>query len=69
MSQCWLKENIDLGNQINGTIAQSDNAVIEKYCFNDDANNCTLYGGLYQWNEMMKYISDSVSIQGICPGD
>jgi len=69
MSQCWLKENIDLGNQINGTIAQYDNGVIEKYCFNDDANNCTLYGGLYQWSEMMKYISDSVSIQGICPGD
>jgi uncharacterized protein (TIGR02145 family) len=69
MSQCWLKENIDLGNQINGTIAQSDNGVVEKYCFNDDANNCTLYGGLYQWSEMMKYISDSISIQGICPGD
>jgi uncharacterized protein (TIGR02145 family) len=69
MSQCWLKENIDLGNQIDGTIAQSDNGVIEKYCFNNDADNCTLYGGLYQWSEMMKYISDSVSIQGICPGD
>jgi uncharacterized protein (TIGR02145 family) len=68
-SQCWLKENIDLGNQVDGTIAQSDNGVIEKYCFNDDAGNCTLYGGLYQWSEMMKYISDSVSIQGICPGD
>ncbi len=69
MSQCWLKENIDLGNQIIGTIAQSDNGVIEKYCFNDDANNCTLYGGLYQWSEMMKYISDTISMQGICPGD
>jgi uncharacterized protein (TIGR02145 family) len=69
MSQCWLKENIDLGNQINGTVPQNDNGVIEKYCFNDDANNCNLYGGLYQWSEMMKYISDSVSIQGICPGD
>ena len=69
MSQCWLKENIDLGNQVDGTIAQSDNGVIEKYCFNDDASNCTLYGGLYQWSEMMKYVSDSVSIQGICPGD
>jgi uncharacterized protein (TIGR02145 family) len=69
MSQCWLKENIDLGNRIDGTNAQSDNGVIEKYCFNDDVNNCTLYGGLYQWSEMMKYISDSVSIQGICPGD
>jgi uncharacterized protein (TIGR02145 family) len=69
MSQCWLKENIDLGNQINGTVAQSDNGVIEKYCFNDDPNNCTLYGGLYQWSEMMKYINDSISRQGICPGD
>jgi uncharacterized protein (TIGR02145 family) len=69
MSQCWLKENIDLGNQINGTIAQEDNGVIEKYCFNDDASNCNLYGGLYQWSEMMKYINDSVSQQGICPGD
>jgi uncharacterized protein (TIGR02145 family) len=69
MSQCWLKENIDLGDQINGTIAQEDNGVIEKYCFNDDASNCNLYGGLYLWGEMMKYINDSVSRQGICPGD
>jgi uncharacterized protein (TIGR02145 family) len=69
MTQCWLKENLDIGNMINGTVAQSDNQVIEKYCFNDDVSNCTLYGGLYQWSEMMNYISDSVSLQGLCPGD
>jgi len=42
------------------------NGVIEKYCYNDDTANCSIYGGLYQWNEAMNY-SQTPGAQGICP--
>ncbi len=44
----------------------TDNGVIEKYCYNDDQNNCNIYGGLYTWNEMMQYNTQQ-GAQGICP--
>jgi len=64
--QCWLKENLDVGTRINGDSNASNNGVIEKYCYDDDTANCTTYGGLYQWNEAMQYITDE-GTQGICP--
>ena len=39
---------------------------IEKYCYSDNEANCTTYGGLYQWNQMMGG-STTAGIQGICP--
>ena len=45
---------------------QRDNCVVEKYCFNDNAVNCSSFGGLYQWDEMMQF-SDVEGIQGLCP--
>jgi uncharacterized protein (TIGR02145 family) len=65
-SQCWLKENLNVGEMINGTIEQSDNGTIEKYCYNNGPDNCTKYGGLYQWDEMMQYTTQQ-GVQGICP--
>jgi len=65
-NQCWLKENLNVGTQIPGAQNQADNSTIEKYCYNDDANNCTTYGGLYMWNEAMQY-SSTPGVQGICP--
>jgi uncharacterized protein (TIGR02145 family) len=65
-NQCWLKENIDIGTRINGNLDQTDNSIIEKYCYDDDPNNCTTYGGLYQWNEAMQYVANE-GAQGICP--
>jgi uncharacterized protein (TIGR02145 family) len=65
-NQCWFKENLDIGTMIKGDEDQKDNGVIEKYCFNDDTNNCNKYGGLYQWNEAMQY-SSADHTQGICP--
>ncbi|MCX6168333.1 MAG: T9SS type A sorting domain-containing protein [Ignavibacteriales bacterium] len=67
-NQCWLKENIDIGNMINGNQSQANNNVIEKYCYQDDLSNCEKYGGLYSWNEAMKYTSSGNKVQGICPG-
>jgi uncharacterized protein (TIGR02145 family) len=65
-SQCWLKENLDVGTMVDSLQNQSNNSVIEKYCYNNDPASCDLYGGLYQWNEAMQY-STIPSTQGICP--
>jgi uncharacterized protein (TIGR02145 family) len=65
-TQCWLKENLDIGTRINGSLSQTNNSTIEKYCYNDDPANCTTYGGLYQWNEAMQYVTNE-GVQGICP--
>ncbi len=65
-TQCWFKENLNVGTMIPGIQPQFDNGIIEKYCFNNYTTNCDMYGGLYQWDEIMKY--DTVEgIQGICP--
>lgn len=65
-SQCWLKENLNVGEMIQGELEQSDNGTIEKYCINNQSDSCTKYGGLYQWNEMMQYTTQQ-GTQGICP--
>lgn len=65
-SQCWLKENLNVGEMIPGTLEQSNNLKIEKYCYNNEPDSCDKYGGFYQWNEMMKY-SSQYGVQGICP--
>jgi uncharacterized protein (TIGR02145 family) len=65
-TQCWMAQNINIGTRIDGTGEQTNNSIIEKYCYNDLESNCDVYGGLYQWNEMMQYSTDSGG-QGICP--
>jgi uncharacterized protein (TIGR02145 family) len=65
-SQCWLKENLNLGTRIDGSSDQTNNSTIEKYCYDDNDANCTTYGGLYQWNEAMQYVT-TAGTQGICP--
>ncbi len=65
-SQCWLKENLDVGTMVYNLQEQTNNSVIEKFCYQDSIENCTLYGGLYQWNEAMQY-SSTAGAQGICP--
>jgi uncharacterized protein (TIGR02145 family) len=64
--QCWMAENLNIGTFINSSTSQSDNNIIEKFCYNDDYAKCDTYGGLYQWNEMMQYTTIE-STQGICP--
>jgi general secretion pathway protein G len=72
-TQCWLKQNLDVGARINnldgGDNSDGDmtnNGIVEKYCFNDDPANCNIYGGLYQRSEAMQY-SAIEGAQGICP--
>ncbi|NOU48113.1 MAG: T9SS type A sorting domain-containing protein [Bacteroidales bacterium] len=65
-SQVWMAENLNVGTSVNGSQAQTDNGIIEKYNYNDNSLNGDIYGGLYSWTEMMQYES-SEGIQGICP--
>ena len=67
--QCWLKENLNVGTKINSTTfgyQQTNNGVIEKYCYNNDEANCDVYGGLYEWSEATQY-ETAEGAQGICP--
>ena len=65
-SQCWLKENLNVGSRIDGSSDQTDNSTIEKYCYEDNESNCDTYGGLYQWDEAMQYVT-TAGARGICP--
>jgi uncharacterized protein (TIGR02145 family) len=65
-TQCWLKENLNIGTMIQGNQEQTDNGTIEKYCYSNSPPLCETYGGLYQWNEAMAYRSMQGS-KGICP--
>ena len=65
-SQCWLKENLNVGSMIQGDQEMTDNSILEKYCYNNEPDSCAIYGGLYQWDEMMQYTTEQGS-QGICP--
>ncbi|MDD3711476.1 MAG: FISUMP domain-containing protein [Patescibacteria group bacterium] len=65
-SQCWLQKNLNIGTKIDGSINQSDNSILEKYCYNNSESYCNFYGGLYMWSEAMQYIGTE-GAQGICP--
>ena len=47
-------------------MAQTEDCVNEKYCKDNIDAQCTIYGGYYQWGEIMEY-SESSSFQDICP--
>jgi uncharacterized protein (TIGR02145 family) len=65
-TQCWMAENMNVGIMIPNVNAQADNGVLEKYCYGNSTGNCDVYGGLYQWNEMMQYVT-TPGAKGICP--
>jgi uncharacterized protein (TIGR02145 family) len=70
-SQIWMAQNLNVGTNIPVDKSSGNNGIIEKHCYSDSKDNCDIYGGLYQWDEMMQYsAADSGligSTQGICP--
>ncbi|HNS46441.1 MAG TPA: FISUMP domain-containing protein, partial [Bacteroidales bacterium] len=69
--QCWFKENLNVGTMVisnSGGDLQIDNDILEKFCYNNDPVNCTTFGGLYDWDETMQYVTTE-GAQGICPAD
>ncbi len=79
-NKCWLKENLDIGEMIHGGTDQTNCSVIERYCYDNNPQNCyeNNYGGLYQWAEAVQYLNGasnttspspafSGNVRGICP--
>lgn len=66
-NQCWMAQNLNTGTmrQVPNN-GQSNNGVIEKYCYNNIIDSCKSLGGFYEWDEMMQYVIEPSS-QGICP--
>ena len=65
-TQVWMKKNLNVGVMIPITTKQTNNGIIEKYCYGNLESNGDIYGGLYSWDEMMGY-SKVPGCQGICP--
>lgn len=77
-NRCWFGENLNIGLRVDGSEDQQDDFDIEKYCYNDEQDSCDVYGGLYQWAEMVQYLNGATNttswdpvptgyVQGICP--
>jgi uncharacterized protein (TIGR02145 family) len=66
-AQTWMAENLNVGVCINLSQPQTNNGITEKFCYNDYDYNCSIFGGLYQWDEMMQYVDTLGVIKGICP--
>ena len=77
-TQCWFQKNVNAGAMVQGANDQTNNGILEKYCYNNDTANCSIYGGLYQWAEAVQYQNGASntaspspaftgSVQGICP--
>ncbi|WKZ25125.1 MAG: FISUMP domain-containing protein [Patescibacteria group bacterium] len=82
-SQCWMKENMNIGTMLaSAATMPSNNNVIEKWCYNNTASNCGVtpavnHGGLYTWAEAMNLPTTCLTTdcsaqiqtphQGICP--
>jgi len=77
-TQCWLKENLNVGVRLDIEFDQSNNEIKEKYCYDNQESNCSTYGGLYQWAEAMNYQNGASNtqmwdplptgkIKGLCP--
>ena len=66
--KCWMLENLRYGTKMDAPLQpQTDNCLVEKYCLSSDAN-CTAYGGLYQWDELIQYeATPGPGYQGVCP--
>ncbi|MCK5821548.1 MAG: hypothetical protein KAH17_06675 [Bacteroidales bacterium] len=69
----WLAQNLNVGTMIHASTGgdmsdgyQRDNNKTEKYCYANKAENCDIYGGLYQWDEAMGH-SENINAEGICP--
>ncbi len=65
-TQCWMAANLNYGSVILSAAMQRDNCSAEKYCYSDNPANCSAQGGLYQWDEMMRF-RNTTPIQGLCP--
>jgi len=65
-SQTWMAENLNTGIFTDVPGSQLDNGVIDRYCYNNNINNCKIYGAIYRFSEAIQYRTLTTN-QGICP--
>ena len=65
-TQCWMAYNMNYDNGCTSNTFVESIDVGWCGCYNDDANNCDVYGKLYQWSAAMAG-STTEGAQGICP--
>ena len=73
--QCWMKENLRTTKYSDGTAVQHGNTtsydIAYWYYPNNNSDNKTTYGLLYNWKAVMRNASSSSAnpsnVQGICP--
>ncbi len=65
-ARCWTAANLNYGTYTEKLQTQTDNCIQEKYCRNNLAAQCDIFGGYYQWGEVMQYQETPV-YQDICP--
>ncbi|MBQ7490852.1 MAG: fibrobacter succinogenes major paralogous domain-containing protein [Bacteroidales bacterium] len=76
-TQCWMKENLRTTHYSNGTsitLGSSTNSTTAYIYYPDnDANNVSIYGYLYNWPAVMNGAASSSAnpsmVQGVCPKD
>ena len=79
-NQVWFAQNLVIGS-FNSSGTQTDDALIERNCYDNNQNLCETYGGLYTWAEALglnaannqnqtefPHLDDMIT-QGICPKD
>ncbi len=76
-TQCWMAQNLDYGTYVPVATGQGGGGT-QKYCYGDNSANCTVYGGMYEWDEMMNGAASCngtgagqpaclTPVPGICP--
>jgi uncharacterized protein (TIGR02145 family) len=62
-----MQASMNIGDVVTGVTPQSDDDTLEKYCYDNNTNNCITDGALYQFDEAMQYGTFTPGAQGICP--
>ena len=77
----WMAQNLDYGTMVSNVPKGGDSNVAvtladgQKFCYDNDASNCTAQGALYQWHVAMgkpascgnASCADSGAVRGVCP--
>jgi uncharacterized protein (TIGR02145 family) len=64
----WMADNLNYGTRIDAVDPQTDDGLVQRYCYGDTEAGCDQYGGYYARGEAIDWGDITVeSVQGICP--
>ena len=69
--KCWMKDPLNVGEQVFSSSSVKRDNIIQKYCYNGD---CETYGGYYPYDEAIAYDpnvgqaeENNYNVRGVCP--